>query len=212
MAELSNFADSNLLGVGNQCLSKATLAINAASAATFKTTGITTFVLNGIFYTKAALSAQAFTAPTGYTLPTTVAASANQQFVVCLDSSGNVTTYWGLPYYSTTIGGNTVYVNDLTNPTRIETYNSAFLPGAQAFAGPPAAPLAATAAATNASAPIVLAPAIPATVVPIGIIVIKRTASGTFTLGTTALDDSTTLTGSAATYYDISHLPQNVNL
>lgn len=212
MAELSNYPNAWGASVGNQCFSKATLAINAASAATFKTTGTTTYTVNGIFYTKAALSAQAFTAPTGFTLPTTVAASANQQFVVCLDSSGNVTTYWGLPYFSTTINGSTVYVNDLTNPTRIEQYNSAFLPGAQAFAGPPASPPSATAAATNASPPIILAPAIPSTVTPIGIIVIKRTASGTFTLGTTALDDATTLTGSAATYYDIAHLPKDVNL
>lgn len=42
----------------NRCMSKATLAINAASAATIKTTGATIYSVNGVLYSKAALSAQ----------------------------------------------------------------------------------------------------------------------------------------------------------
>lgn len=44
--------------IGDRCYSKATLAINAAGAATVKTTGATSYTVDGIFYSKAALSAQ----------------------------------------------------------------------------------------------------------------------------------------------------------
>ena len=46
--------------IGSLCLTKATLAINAGSAATFKSTGTITYLIDGAFKTKAALSAQAF--------------------------------------------------------------------------------------------------------------------------------------------------------
>lgn len=63
MSELSKVVDQNMANViGNACFSKATLAINAGSAATIKTTGTTTFTVGGVFYTKAALSAQSFAA------------------------------------------------------------------------------------------------------------------------------------------------------
>lgn len=42
----------------NMCFTKATLAINAGSAATVKTTGSTIYTVNGVFYTKTALAAQ----------------------------------------------------------------------------------------------------------------------------------------------------------
>ena len=44
--------------MGNRCYVKATLAINAGSAATIKNTGAIIFSVDGIMYTKAALSAQ----------------------------------------------------------------------------------------------------------------------------------------------------------
>jgi hypothetical protein len=47
----------------NRCLTKSSLAINAASAATVKTTGPTTYTVNGIQYSKASLAAQSI-APT----------------------------------------------------------------------------------------------------------------------------------------------------
>jgi hypothetical protein len=47
--------------LGNSCLSKITLAINAAGAATVKSTGAISFTIDGVFYTKAALAAQALT-------------------------------------------------------------------------------------------------------------------------------------------------------
>lgn len=45
----------------NRCLTKSALAINAAAAATVKTTGPTTYTVNGIQYSKASLAAQAIT-------------------------------------------------------------------------------------------------------------------------------------------------------
>lgn len=63
MSELSRVVDQSLgNAIGNACFSKATLAINAASATTIKTTGTTTYTVGGVFYTKAALSAQSFAA------------------------------------------------------------------------------------------------------------------------------------------------------
>jgi len=47
--------------IGNRCHSKITLAINAGSAATVKSTGATAYSIGGVFYTKAALSGQAIT-------------------------------------------------------------------------------------------------------------------------------------------------------
>lgn len=44
--------------IGNRCASKATLAINAGGAATVKTTGTTNYTIDGVYYAKAALSAQ----------------------------------------------------------------------------------------------------------------------------------------------------------
>lgn len=75
---------------GSFCLTYATLAINAASAATFKTTGTTTYCIDGILYTKAALSAQAFTA--GHTA---LAASQQCTFGVWVDSAGTISTTQG---------------------------------------------------------------------------------------------------------------------
>lgn len=75
---------------GNRCLSAVTLAINAGSAATFKTTGTTTYIVDGVFKTKAALSAQAFTA--GHT---PVPPSTTCYFVVGLNAGGTVKTFQG---------------------------------------------------------------------------------------------------------------------
>lgn len=59
MTTLAQVNDAGLRrAMGDRCYSKATLAINAAGAATVKTTGATTFTVDGIFYSKAALAAQ----------------------------------------------------------------------------------------------------------------------------------------------------------
>lgn len=86
----------------NICLSKVTLAINVASAATIKTTGTTTYLNGGLALTKAALSAQALAAHAATQLRNTgqetfyvQPASTTVYYVVCFDSSGNVYTIQG---------------------------------------------------------------------------------------------------------------------
>lgn len=64
MSSLNTILSADVRKVlANRCLTKATLAINAGSAATIKTTGATTFTVDGVMYSKAALSAQSI-APT----------------------------------------------------------------------------------------------------------------------------------------------------
>jgi len=60
LADVQSQAVRTLLA--NRSLSKATLAINAGSAATIKTTGTNYFTIDGIQYSYAALSAQALAA------------------------------------------------------------------------------------------------------------------------------------------------------
>lgn len=62
---MSNLSDVHATAVrnvaGSQCNSKITLAINAASAATVKSTGATVYSIGGVYYTVAAMAAQAIT-------------------------------------------------------------------------------------------------------------------------------------------------------
>lgn len=59
MSNLNQTNDAALRKLlGNVCMSKATLAINAGGAATVRTTGTTSFLIGGLYYTKAALAAQ----------------------------------------------------------------------------------------------------------------------------------------------------------
>lgn len=46
--------------LGDRCMVKCTLAINAGSAATIKTTGAVIYSIGGVVYTKTALAAQSF--------------------------------------------------------------------------------------------------------------------------------------------------------
>lgn len=67
------------------------LAINAASAATFKSTSAYAYTIDGVFKTKAALAAQTFTA--GHA---TQNIGTTQYYVIGLDALGNVNTYQGI--------------------------------------------------------------------------------------------------------------------
>lgn len=87
----------------NQCLAKATLAINAGGAATIKTTGTTPYTVNGVHYTKAALAAQSM-APTHDFSGTPVAqgvaafvqpANTTVFYVVALNAAGTVAIVQG---------------------------------------------------------------------------------------------------------------------
>jgi len=97
MGKISDAAASKALKdvLGNVCFSKATLAINAGGAATIKTTGTTTYTVGGIYYTKAALSAQSIAIAAnygpvngtdGYVQPV----SSVVYYVVSLDAAGTV--------------------------------------------------------------------------------------------------------------------------
>ena len=119
MSSLSKVRDAELRRLlGNQCLSKVTLAINAGSAATIKTTGATIFSIDGVLYTKAALLAQSFAVthnacgeavggdqPPAYVQPvlTTVF------YLVCLNAAGTVAIVQGS--YE---GQSIAYPNDLS--------------------------------------------------------------------------------------------------
>lgn len=61
MSAHGNHADAGRIP-GSMCLTKATLAINASSAATVKTTGATTISVGGVMKSFSALSAAALTA------------------------------------------------------------------------------------------------------------------------------------------------------
>lgn len=64
MSSLNTILSADVRKVlANRCLTKATLDINAGTAATIKTTGATTYTVDGVMYSKAALAAQSM-APT----------------------------------------------------------------------------------------------------------------------------------------------------
>lgn len=90
--------------LGNRCLSKITLAINGAAAATVKSTGAINYCIDGIFYTKAALAAQSIavthdfqgnpvsaSAISSYVLP----AGKTMYLLLCLNAAGTVAVVQG---------------------------------------------------------------------------------------------------------------------
>lgn len=85
--------------IGGMVFNKPVLAINAASAATVKTTNAITFSVNGVMYSKAILSAQSIAvthnsygnAGGAYVQPS----STTVFYTLALDSSGNVTVTQG---------------------------------------------------------------------------------------------------------------------
>lgn len=79
--------------IGSMNIGKAVLAINAASALTVKTTSALAYVINGIYYSKAILSAQ--TLVTGGDAFYTQPASTTVYYVLGIDSSGTVKTFQG---------------------------------------------------------------------------------------------------------------------
>lgn len=105
MSSLANITSSDLrAALGNRTFGKVTLAINAASAATIKSTGAISYSVDGVCPTaKAALSAQAITVThnalglavsagaVAYTLPI----GKTAYYVIALDVSGNVGVFQG---------------------------------------------------------------------------------------------------------------------
>lgn len=85
--------------VANRCHSKITLAINAGSAATVKNTGAVIYSVDGVMYTKSALSAQAITVTHNYTGAAGGAyvqpANTTVFYVLCLNAAGTVAVVQG---------------------------------------------------------------------------------------------------------------------
>jgi hypothetical protein len=80
---------------GNVTMGKAVLAINAASAATVRTTNAITFTNNGILLTKAILAAQALAVRSGGTPFYVQPISTTVYYVLALDAAGTVVTIQG---------------------------------------------------------------------------------------------------------------------
>lgn len=104
MSSLSSIVSAEVRkALANRCLTKATLAINAGSAATIKTTGATIYSIDGVLYSKAALAAQSI-APTHDAFGNLVAAgvaayvqptATTVYYVISLNSAGNVAVSQG---------------------------------------------------------------------------------------------------------------------
>lgn len=113
--------------LGNFCLTACTLAINAASAATFKTTGTTTYTVDGRFRSKAALAAQAFS-PIPGTVHSGLAIGQTGYYVVALDAAGTVRTFEG-------VGGLPDVADGFTpiGIIKVVAASAAFVPGTTAL-------------------------------------------------------------------------------
>lgn len=93
-------------GIGTKATAKPILAINAAGAATVKTTGAIPFCIDNIAYSKAALAAQALALPnasaqsvqqaiTGLQAYYVQPANTTVYYVLAVDAAGNVATFQG---------------------------------------------------------------------------------------------------------------------
>ena len=95
MARLSAAQSAVVQLLGNMCLTKGVLAINAASAATIKTTNALVYTVDGVLYSKAALSAQALTVISGGTAFYVQPVSSTVYYVVAVNAAGTVITVQG---------------------------------------------------------------------------------------------------------------------
>lgn len=180
---MASLANLNSVGAqaaaGNACLSYVTLAINAGSAKTLKSTGTFYFAIDGVIYSHAALSAQAFSS--GHTA---LAAGEKCFFAVCVDAAGTISTVQGPIFKSTTLNGSTVYVLNTYGSNPSVTWQSAD-------------PYPANSAAYATTGEFL--PVVPDTKAVIGLVKIE----GAFTPTSTALDAA----GVTATYYNVLQMP-----
>lgn len=91
ISDITNAAIRSMVGTFNSV--KAVLAINAAGAATVKTTNALSYVIDGIQYTKAALAAQAIAITSGlsYVQP----ALTTVYYTLGVDAAGNISVTQG---------------------------------------------------------------------------------------------------------------------
>lgn len=118
--------------IGNRTYVKATLAINAGSAATIKNTGAIIYSVDGIMYTKAALSAQAITITHdqfGRSVATTPSIAKYTQpilttvyYIVALNAGGTVAVVQGGYAGQALTVNNQAYVSDGSMPVCPDDY------------------------------------------------------------------------------------------
>lgn len=112
--KLNQIGISALRALGTAVHGKAVLAINAATAATVKTTNAIVYAIDGIVYSKAILSAQALTTLSTpfYTQPI----STTVYYTFALDASGNVRVVQGTYAGQSVNTGGVVTIGDGTVP------------------------------------------------------------------------------------------------
>lgn len=166
--------------LGNACLSLIALAINAAGAATVKTTGATIYSVDGLLYTKAALAAQSIVPTHGVNGDQAVAG------VGAYVQPANTTVYYTLALNA----AGTVAVVQGSYNGQIPTLDPTKGVGALAAIG--------TSAKGDGAVPNP-----PDGYTAIGIIKVTTDGSTTFTAGTTLLDAA----GLAVAYFNVCLLP-----
>lgn len=158
--KLNQLGMGAIRALGTACITRAILAINAASAATVRTTNAIVYTIDGIIYNRVALAAQALTAfdqKPFYVQP----ANTTVYYTLALDAAGNVRVMQG------DFAGRQTFVNG------IEVRGDGNVPDVPDFS------VASTDAAGNQT--------LATQWCPFGIIRIA-TGAATFTPGTTALD------------------------
>lgn len=163
MAKIAGLTSADLRILANMNVTRGVLAINAASAATVKTTNAIVYLVDGIFYNKAALSAQALSALAASDLP---ASLSNW-----LQPSGLNGAFYVQPT------GKTVYYVLAMNAAGTVKVVQGTYDGQELLPG------------VNSAVGKSIVPDVPAPFVPFGLIKVV-TGSATFTPATTALDAS----------------------
>ena len=187
MSRLDELNHAAIRDLGTCSLNSGALAINAAGAATFKTTATINYKIDGVFYSKAAFAAQAFPATTY-----TVKQGYSTFFLVYLDSAGAVGVAQGVPFAPETDPA------DGLTKSRAYRVLPSNLPG-----GASTIEKGGYLRAQNSP----LIPDLPAGCAPVGVIKVVAN-SVDFVPGTTLLDAA----GIAVTYINLSNIPASATL
>ena len=187
MSRLDDLNHAAIRALGNRSLNSAALAINAASAATFKTTATLNYTIDGVFYSKAAFTAQAFPATTY-----TVKQGYSTFFLVYLDAAGAVGVAQGVPFAPETDPA------DGLTKSRAYRVLPSNLPGG-------ASTIEKGGYLRSHNSPLI--PDLPDGCAPVGVIKVVATGAD-FVPGTTALDAA----GITAAYFNLSSIPAAATL
>lgn len=180
MTSLVDMSSSATRLLGSRNATRAVLAINAASAATVKTTSALEYQVDGLMYTKAALSAQALTA----------LATADFTGGAGLPSGGYLQPSGSTAFYVQPASTTVYYVMVINAAGTVRVVQGT-------YTGQPLSSQGLSATGRS------IVPDVPDVWVPFGMIKIVTNSSTTFTPGTTALDAA----GLTVTFYDVGVLP-----